>query len=81
MISSSALAICCSNIHLVIYTFINYNDLIFRFISWPEFEQCQFRVTMENNLPKFITNLDDDDKEGIATHIEDIEHSDTENET
>ncbi|XP_047033927.1 dimethyladenosine transferase 2, mitochondrial isoform X1 [Helicoverpa zea] len=49
-----------------------------KFISWPEFDQCQFRVTMENNLPKFITHLDDDDKEGIGTHIEDIEHSDVE---
>ncbi|XP_035449183.1 dimethyladenosine transferase 2, mitochondrial [Spodoptera frugiperda] len=53
-----------------------------KFISWPEFEQCQFRVTMENNLPKFFTNIDDDDKEVIGTHIEeDMEHSDTEHET
>ncbi|KAJ8714052.1 hypothetical protein PYW08_007672 [Mythimna loreyi] len=50
-----------------------------KFVSWPEFEQCQFRVTMENNLPKFFTHIDDDDKEGIGTHIEDIEHSDAEN--
>ncbi|KAH9639240.1 hypothetical protein HF086_014104 [Spodoptera exigua] len=52
-----------------------------KFISWPEFEQCQFRVTMENNLPKFFTNIDDDDKEVIGTHIEDMEHSDAESET
>lgn len=37
---------------------------------------------MENNLPKFFTNIDDDDKEVIGTHIEeDMEHSDTEHET
>ncbi|XP_075982659.1 mitochondrial transcription factor B2 [Anticarsia gemmatalis] len=55
-----------------------------KFISWPEFEQCQFRVTMENNLPKSITQYDDDDKDSIGTlgtHMEDIEHSDVENET
>ena len=34
---------------------------------------------MENNLPKFFTHIDDDDKEGIGTHIEDLEHSDAEN--
>ncbi|CAH0728458.1 unnamed protein product, partial [Brenthis ino] len=51
-----------------------------RFISWPEFEQCPFRVTMENNLPKLATALDDDDddKSNIGAHIEEIESSDTE---
>ncbi|CAH2258298.1 jg10524 [Pararge aegeria aegeria] len=49
-----------------------------RFISWPEFEQCPYRVTMENNLPKFAANVDDD-KNNIAAHIEDMESSDTEN--
>ncbi|KAJ0173608.1 hypothetical protein K1T71_010757 [Dendrolimus kikuchii] len=51
-----------------------------RFISWPEFEQCQFRVTMENNLPRYVTELEKDDKDTTITHIdEDIEHSDIEN--
>lgn len=36
---------------------------------------------MENNLPKFITQYDDDDKETIGTHIEEIDQSDVENET
>lgn len=34
---------------------------------------------MENNLPKFITQYEDDEKETIGTHIEEIEHSDSEN--
>lgn len=51
-----------------------------RFISWPEFEQCQFRVTMESNLPKSISQVEDDDKDIIRTHIDDIEHSDSERE-
>ncbi|CAH2094591.1 unnamed protein product [Euphydryas editha] len=51
-----------------------------RFISWPEFEQCPFRVTMENNLPKFASQIDDDDdvKRNIVPHIDEIEPSDTE---
>lgn len=50
-----------------------------KFISWPEFEQCQFRVTMENNLPRYVTDLEKDDKDTIGTHIdEDIDHSDSE---
>ncbi|CAG9789335.1 unnamed protein product [Diatraea saccharalis] len=50
-----------------------------RFVSWPEFEQSPFKVTMENNLPKFVLHLDDDGKDNIGTHIEeDMEHSDTE---
>ncbi|XP_012544415.2 dimethyladenosine transferase 2, mitochondrial isoform X2 [Bombyx mandarina] len=51
-----------------------------RFISWPEFEQCQFRITMENNLPKSVTQFEDDDKDSIPTitHIDHMDHSDTE---
>ncbi|XP_026314917.1 dimethyladenosine transferase 2, mitochondrial isoform X2 [Hyposmocoma kahamanoa] len=49
-----------------------------KFISWPEFEQCQFRVTMESNLPKSFSQVEEDDKDIIGTHIDDIEHSDTE---
>ncbi|KAL0869095.1 hypothetical protein ABMA27_007402 [Loxostege sticticalis] len=53
-----------------------------RFVSWPEFDQCPFKVTMENNLPKFVLNLEDEDKDNIGTHIDDItDHSDAEIET
>ncbi|XP_049877700.1 dimethyladenosine transferase 2, mitochondrial [Pectinophora gossypiella] len=53
-----------------------------KFISWPEFEQCQFRVTMENNLPKSVSHLDDDDgKDVIPAHIEHLDHSDSESES
>ncbi|XP_063831105.1 dimethyladenosine transferase 2, mitochondrial [Ostrinia nubilalis] len=52
-----------------------------KFVSWPEFEQCPFKVTMENNLPKFVLDLDGEDKDNIGTHIDDIEHSDAEVET
>ncbi|XP_023935840.2 dimethyladenosine transferase 2, mitochondrial [Bicyclus anynana] len=48
-----------------------------RFISWPEFEQCPYRVTMENNLPKFALKIDED-KGHLATHLDDMESSDTE---
>ncbi|XP_045776377.1 dimethyladenosine transferase 2, mitochondrial [Maniola jurtina] len=48
-----------------------------RFISWPEFEQCPYRVTMENNLPKFASHIDDD-KATIAVPIDEMESSDTE---
>ncbi|KAG7297932.1 hypothetical protein JYU34_018687 [Plutella xylostella] len=53
-----------------------------KFISWPEFDQCPFRVTMENNLPKFISAIDLDEKETIAgTPIDDdMEASDVEQE-
>ncbi|XP_072929855.1 dimethyladenosine transferase 2, mitochondrial [Epargyreus clarus] len=52
-----------------------------RFISWPEFEQCPFRATMENNLPKFVSAIEDDDDKNsrISAHIDDIDHSDTDN--
>ncbi|XP_013170932.1 PREDICTED: dimethyladenosine transferase 2, mitochondrial [Papilio xuthus] len=49
-----------------------------RFISWPEFEQCPFRVTMESNLPKSISQIEDDDKRRMSTHIDDIDVSDGE---
>ncbi|XP_063367717.1 dimethyladenosine transferase 2, mitochondrial [Cydia amplana] len=52
-----------------------------KLISWPEFEQCPFRVSMENNLPKFVTAVEDDEKTSIGSPIDDIESSDTENET
>ncbi|KAM3956546.1 mitochondrial transcription factor B2 [Aphomia sociella] len=74
--------------HMTIFT--EFGDLSLRqkitvfkkFVSLPEFEQCQFRITMENNLPKFIMPLEDDDhKDSIGTHIDDIETSDTELET
>ncbi|KAJ2953334.1 hypothetical protein O0L34_g924 [Tuta absoluta] len=51
-----------------------------KFISWPEFEQCQFRVTMENNLPKFVSHVEDDEKHVRGTHIEELD-SDAETET
>ncbi|GBP24347.1 Dimethyladenosine transferase 2, mitochondrial [Eumeta japonica] len=40
-----------------------------RFISWPEFEQCPFRVTMENNLPRFITAIEKDEKDNIGPNL------------
>ncbi|XP_073950361.1 mitochondrial transcription factor B2 isoform X2 [Choristoneura fumiferana] len=49
-------------------------------ISWPEFEQCQFRVSMENNLPKFVTAVDEDVKTSIDAHIDDVESSDSDSE-
>ncbi|XP_047536831.1 dimethyladenosine transferase 2, mitochondrial [Vanessa atalanta] len=54
-----------------------------RFISWPEFEQCPFRVTVENNLPKFASQINDDDdgdnqKHIIVPQIDENETSDTE---
>ncbi|KPJ18212.1 Dimethyladenosine transferase 2, mitochondrial [Papilio machaon] len=49
-----------------------------RFISWPEFEQCPFRVTMESNLPKSISQIEDDDKRRLSTHLDDIDVSDGE---
>ncbi|CAH2045312.1 unnamed protein product, partial [Iphiclides podalirius] len=52
-----------------------------RFVSWPEFEQCPYRVTMENNLPKFISQLEDDEKGRMSAHIVDMEHSDSENDS
>ncbi|KAI8425001.1 hypothetical protein MSG28_006888 [Choristoneura fumiferana] len=48
-----------------------------KLISWPEFEQCQFRVSMENNLPKFVTAVDEDVKTSIDAHIDDVESSDS----
>lgn len=57
------------------------NCFDYRFVSWPEFEQCPFRVTMENSLPKTIVPLEDDDKDTIGSHIEDIDSSDTEAES
>lgn len=33
---------------------------------------------MENNLPKSFSQVEDDDKDIIGTHIDDIEHSDAE---
>ncbi|XP_026760681.2 dimethyladenosine transferase 2, mitochondrial [Galleria mellonella] len=73
--------------HMTIFT--EFGDLslsqkitIFKkFVSWPEFEQCQFRLTMENNLPKFIIPIEDEDKDNIGTHIDEIENSDSETET
>ncbi|VVC91535.1 unnamed protein product [Leptidea sinapis] len=50
-----------------------------RFVSWPEFEQCPFRSTMESNLPKFATHLNDDEDKSEA-HFEELENSDSENE-
>ncbi|KAG6450023.1 hypothetical protein O3G_MSEX006358 [Manduca sexta] len=70
--------------HMTIFTQfgdLNLNQKITvfkRFISWPEFEQCQFRITMENNLPRFVTELQSDDKDSIPTHIDDLDHSDVE---
>lgn len=53
----------------------------FRFISWPEFKQCPFRVTMENNLPKYITELEDKEHT-TGTHIDDdMDTSDSEHES
>ncbi|XP_041969892.1 dimethyladenosine transferase 2, mitochondrial [Aricia agestis] len=40
-----------------------------RFVSWPEFEQCGFRSAMENSLPKFATQLDDE----RAPHLDDVD--------
>ncbi|CAG4953924.1 unnamed protein product [Parnassius apollo] len=52
-----------------------------KFVSWPEFEQCPFRVTMENNLPKSITQIEDEGKRKIRTYIDDMEHIDTESDS
>ncbi|CAH0400513.1 unnamed protein product [Chilo suppressalis] len=73
--------------HMTIFT--EFRDLTLRqkltvfkrFVSWPEFEQSPFKVTMENNLPKFIIPLEDDDKDSIGSHIEDMEHSDSDVDT
>ncbi|XP_013184211.2 dimethyladenosine transferase 2, mitochondrial [Amyelois transitella] len=69
--------------HMTIFT--EFGDLTLRqkitvfkkFVSWPEFEQCPFRMTMESNLPKLVVPLDDDDKDNIVSHIDDIENCDT----
>ncbi|XP_068619021.1 dimethyladenosine transferase 2, mitochondrial [Battus philenor] len=50
-----------------------------RFVSWPEFEQCSFRVTMENNLPKSISHLEDEEKGRFSSHLDEMEISDEEN--
>ncbi|XP_032521507.2 dimethyladenosine transferase 2, mitochondrial [Danaus plexippus] len=48
-----------------------------RFISWPEFEHCPFRTTMENNLPKFATHIADEKD----VQLDEIENSDSDIET
>ncbi|CAF4911308.1 unnamed protein product [Pieris macdunnoughi] len=49
-----------------------------RFVSWPEFEHCPFRTTVENSLPKFASHLV---SEGDPDpHLDDLEHSDSESE-
>lgn len=64
----------------MVIDFIIETIIVVRFISWPEFEQCQFRVTMENNLPKYVTQLEDLDKGSIGTHVDvgDSDQSDSE---
>ncbi|XP_053613603.1 dimethyladenosine transferase 2, mitochondrial [Plodia interpunctella] len=73
--------------HMTIFT--EFGDLNLRqkitvfkkFVSLPEFEQCPFKVTMESNLPKFVVPLDDDDKDSMVTHIDDMDNSDVETES
>ncbi|XP_059053130.1 dimethyladenosine transferase 2, mitochondrial [Achroia grisella] len=73
--------------HMTIFTefgdlTLNQKLTVFKkFVSLPEFEHCQFRLTMENNLPKFILPIEDEDKDSIGTHIDEIEHSDSDIDT
>ncbi|CAK1550527.1 unnamed protein product [Leptosia nina] len=49
-----------------------------RFVSWPEFEHSAFRATVENNLPKFATQIDNDVSN--ETHLDEVDDSDSESE-
>lgn len=53
-----------------------------KFISWPEFDQCPFKTTMESNLPKYVTAIESDGKDHRrGTHIDMDEDSDTDDES